>query len=202
MKLKNPSNEALIALGYLGFVFAVVTVIIIMGLVTKEVTQIPIGKIGSDSTTTEISALPIRIGIPTIDVSADIEYVGLTKAGDMDAPKNPDRVAWYAPGKRPGEIGNAVIAGHYGTWENGKGSVFDNLNKLVPGDKVIVREKSGKEVTFIVRESRSYNPAADASIVFLSNDGKPHLNLITCEGAWNITTKSYSARLVVFTDKE
>jgi hypothetical protein len=56
--------------------------------------------------------------------------------------------------------------------------------------------------TFVVRESRSFNPNADASDVFNSNDEKSHLNLITCEGSWNKDSKSYSQRLVIFTDKE
>lgn len=53
-----------------------------------------------------------------------------------------------------------------------------------------------------MREIRSYDPTVDASGIFGSNDGKAHLNLITCEGIWDATKKSYSKRIVVFTDKE
>ncbi|MFZ2299818.1 MAG: class F sortase [Candidatus Moraniibacteriota bacterium] len=54
----------------------------------------------------------------------------------------------------------------------------------------------------MVRESRSFDPDADALDVFSSDDGKAHLNLITCEGVWDKASKRYSKRLVVFTDKE
>lgn len=144
--------------------------------------------------------LPMRLKIPGINVDAAVEYVGLTSDGTMNIPKNPDDVAWFKLGPRPGEKGSAVIAGHYG-WGDGKASVFDNLYKLRKGDKLYVEDDKGAIIPFVVRESRRYNPGADASNVFDSNDGKSHLNLITCEGVWDKISQSYSERLVVFTDK-
>ena len=145
--------------------------------------------------------LPMRLKIPGISVDSAIEYVGLTSDGAMDAPKSPDEVAWYNLGPRPGENGSAVLAGHFG-WKNGKAAVFDDLDKLRQGDKLYVVDDTGEIISFVVRESRSYDPRADASDVFILNDGKAHLNLITCEGVWDKVLKSYSKRLVVFTDKE
>lgn len=148
------------------------------------------------------SGSPIRLKIPSINVDASLRPVGLAPDGTMVAPKGPDDVVWYERGARPGEKGSAVIAGHYGTWKNGSGSVFDNLSKLKLGDNIYVNDEKGARITFVVREIRSYDPNADASAVFESNDGEAHLNLITCEGAWNKVSKSYPKRLVVFTDKE
>lgn len=145
---------------------------------------------------------PIRLEIPEIKVSATFEYVGLTSKGAMDVPKIPGDVAWFKLGSRPGENGSAVIAGHYGVLKNGDASVFDNLYKLHKGDKLYIEDDKGIVTSFVVVDSRSYDPTADASSVFGSNDGKAHLNLITCEGVWNQAQKSYSKRLVVFTDKE
>ena len=146
--------------------------------------------------------VPVRLKISGIGVDVTVESLGLTSAGAMDTPKGPDEVGWFKLGTRPGENGSAVIAGHYGTWKNGKGSVFDNLHKLSKGDKLSIEDASGASISFVVRESRSYDPGADASEIFSSSDGQAHLNLITCEGAWNKDAKSYPQRLVVFTDKE
>lgn len=146
--------------------------------------------------------LPIRLKIPSINVNSIVEYVGLTSDGAMDVPKKQGNVAWFKPGQRPGEKGSAVIAGHYGLLKNGTASVFDNLYKLKPGDKIYVEDDKGASVSFVVRESRSFDPKADASGVFGSSDDKAHLNLVTCEGIWNKISKSYSRRFVVFTDKE
>lgn len=145
--------------------------------------------------------LPVRIKIPKINVDSVLEYVSLTSDGTMDIPKSPDSVAWFSLGRRPGEIGSAVLSGHYG-WKNGIPAVFDNLHKLKKGDKIYIEDEKGAIAVFVVRESRKYEREAYAADVFNSNDGKIHLNLVTCEGTWNKDQKSYSNRLVVFTDKE
>jgi len=147
------------------------------------------------------NVLPVRLIIQNIAVDALIEPVGLTSEGAMDTPKGPADAAWFNQGTRPGEIGSSVIDGHSG-WKDGIPAVFDNLNKLGVGDKVLVMDEIGVTSTFVVRKVRTYDPKADASEVFISNDGKAHLNLITCEGTWDPVSKTSSERLVVFTDKE
>ena len=143
----------------------------------------------------------MRLKIPSIRVDTAVEHAGLTTQGAMIAPKGPASTSWFDLGPRPGEIGSAVIAGHYG-WKNGRRAVFDNLYKLKKGDKLSVEDEKGIITTFVVREIRKYDPKANASSVFSSSDGRAHLNLITCGGVWNKAKKSYSDRLVVFTDKE
>lgn len=146
------------------------------------------------------TGLPVRLKIPSINVSAAIEYMDLTSQGEMAAPKDPANAGWYSLGPRPGEIGSAVIDGHFG-YRNHIPAVFDNLSQLRAGDKLYIEDKKGTAATFLVRESRNYDPKADATGVFHSSDGKSHLNLITCEGTWNASQKSFSNRLVVFTDR-
>lgn len=154
---------------------------------------LPTGQVGS--------GVPVRLKIPSLNIDSAIEYVGLTSDGEMDVPKDRANVAWYDLGSRPGENGSAVIAGHYGRWKNGDVAVFDNLDKLKFGDKILI-ESNDAIISFVVRETKSYQPEADATEVFFSSDGKAHLNIVTCEGEWNKISKSYAKRLVVFADKE
>lgn len=146
-------------------------------------------------------SLPIHIKIPKINVDANIESVGLAADGAVGVPKNQNNVAWFNLSSHPGENGNAIISGHYG-WKDKKPSVFDNLYKLHKGDKISVEDDRGNVINFVVRGNRRYDPNANAFDVFISNDNKSHLNLITCEGVLNKNAKSYSKRLVVFADKE
>ena len=146
--------------------------------------------------------LPVALAIPAIGVEAPITHVGRTPDVDMAAPVEPGDTAWYEPGPRPGENGSAVIAGHFGTWQNGDSGVFNNLYELRRGDTVYVTDDEGQRVAFVVRESRRFDPDADATDVFISDDGVARLNLITCEGDWSEATQSYSKRLVVFTERE
>jgi len=151
---------------------------------------------------TEIkSALPVHFKIPSINVDTIIEYVNLTKEGSVGVPKGPDKVAWFALSPIPGEKGNAIIAGHSG-YKNNKPAVFDNLHKLVKGDKIYIEDSEGKITVFIVRKKIKYDNQADVPNVFNSNDEKSHLNLITCIGDWDEKNKTHSERLVVFADKE
>jgi sortase A len=158
------------------------------------------GQINSGLPTSTVGN-PVRLEIPNINVDATVEYVGLTSAGAVAVPKGPANAAWFDLGPRPGNIGSAVIVGHFG-WKNNIPAVFDNLHKLQKGDKLYVKDEAGATITFVVRELRLYGENQDASDVFGSLDRNAHLNLITCEGAWNKARKSYSDRLVVFADKE
>jgi LPXTG-site transpeptidase (sortase) family protein len=144
--------------------------------------------------------LPVRVLLPSINVNSRIENVGLTSKMEMDVPDTIDDVAWYKFGPHPGEIGSAVIAGHYG-WKNDKVSAFDKLYTIKIGDTLSVEDDTGVRINFVVREIKNYDWNENTNDIFNSNDGKSHLNLITCNGIWNKSEKSYSQRLVVFTDK-
>lgn len=150
--------------------------------------------------TPPIHGLPVRLIIPAINVNASIDQVGLTAEGAMDVPQAPSRVAWLNTGPRPGEIGSAVIDGHFG-WFKNIPAVFHQLHLLRPGDLIIVEEVDGR-TTFIVRALEVFDLQQDATAVFVSNDGRAHLNLITCEGTWDPALQQYSDRLVVFADRQ
>lgn len=141
--------------------------------------------------------LPVRLTIPTINVNAAIEQVGIAPSGEMDVPASTVDVAWFKLGYRPGEKGSAVISGHV-DGKNGEPAVFINLYKLKKGDTLYIEDDKGTSIAFVVRESRTYNPGY-AEEVFTVND-TAHVNLVTCDGVWDGAKKSYSKRLVVFAD--
>jgi LPXTG-site transpeptidase (sortase) family protein len=146
-------------------------------------------------------ALPVRLIIPKININIALESVGLTAQGAVDVPKNRTKAAWFNLGPLPGTIGSAVIDGHFGQWKNGQEAVFNNLSALRKGDKVYVTDIKGKITTFTVRKFMIYNSNQNVPEVFISNDGKAHLNLITCGGPWDKISQNYSKRFIVFTDK-
>jgi sortase A len=161
----------------------------------------PLASATSAGSTSTDTGLPVRLRIPKIGVDAALEYVGLTADGEMGVPEGPSNAAWFDAGPRPGEEGTAVIDGHYG-WKDDIPAVFDDLIKLQKGDKIYVEDQGGTTIAFVVRDVRTYAENESTSGVFVSSDGKVHLNLITCEGVWSAASKSYSERLVVFADEE
>ncbi len=207
MELNNFSKKQIIASSiFLGALFVLVVIMYSNhpdtvkdseGHIVDEVTSVLSGEPEREM----VPGLPLRLKIPKIHINAEVEYVGLTSNGEMDTPKSTYNVGWYAPGIRPGENGNAVIAGHYG-WEEGKPAAFDELHELRIGDKIYIEDDRGKTTSFIVRANRRYEPNDDASSVFNATDEGSHLNLIACEGEWDEVSQSYSKRLVVFADRE
>lgn len=144
--------------------------------------------------------LPVRLEIPSIGVDSFIEDAYITPEGAMEVPAGTIDVAWFALGPRPGQIGSAVIGGHFGI-ENGVPFVFYNLSKLKPGDRVYILDDEGHTLTFEVSSTALFGANADATTVFTSSDGLSHLNLITCEGIWNEIAGEYPDRTVVFTNE-
>jgi len=143
---------------------------------------------------------PVRLKIPKIKVDAAIEYVGLAADGAMDVPKNYSNTAWYEPGPRPGDQGNAAIDGHVDS-TTGK-AVFWDLSKLQPGDEIFVVADDGVERRFVVLEVQSYK-RADAPLdrIFGPTTDR-HLNLITCDSTSNFdrTKREYAANVVVYAE--
>jgi LPXTG-site transpeptidase (sortase) family protein len=144
--------------------------------------------------------LPAHLKIPKIGVDATLEDVSLTSQGDLGAPQNPANAGWYTAGPRPGDSGNAVIDGHFG-YRDHIPAVFDNLHLLQPGDLIYTEDGSNNATTFVVRATQTFGPNDNATAVFKPSDGSEHLNLITCQGIWDASQKSYNTRLVVFADK-
>lgn len=143
--------------------------------------------------------LPVRLIIPIINVDSAIEDAYITPDGRMDVPAGSVNVAWYALGPRPGQIGSAVIGGHFGIKDNVP-FVFYDLDKLKVGDKAYIVDDNGETLAFVAKSIRLFKRNDDATPVFLSNDGLAHLNVITCEGIWNKVNDSYPDRRVVFMD--
>jgi hypothetical protein len=143
---------------------------------------------------------PVRIKIPVIAVDAAVEQVGKTPSGEMDVPHDYYATAWYQPGPRPGEPGNAVIDGHVDS-TTGK-AVFWDLRKLAHGDQIVVVGDDGVERRFTVTETGAY-PHTDVPLdrVFGAAPGI-HLNLITCDqtSIFDYNLRQYAGNLVVYAD--
>lgn len=150
----------------------------------------------------EIVALPShphRLEIPALQIDSVIEAVGRGDDDAMDLPSHWDTTAWYAPGTRPGQLGNAVIAGHLNTPRD-RPAVFWGLDTLQKGDAVYVHDADGTMHIFQVERVRAFPyDAAPLHEIFGFTPHARRLNLITCAGEWNRAARNYTQRLVVET---
>ena len=145
------------------------------------------------------SSKPVRLQIPSLDIDARVQYVGVTKKGDMGIPDNFRDVAWYKYGPTPGQLGSAVMSGHL---DNGLAlpGVFKHLGDLKPGSDVYVITEDGSKLRFVVVGTQTYPyKEAPRELIFVQNDAA-RLNLVTCTGSWVASDKTYDERIVVFTE--
>lgn len=138
---------------------------------------------------------PTSLKIPSIDLEAQVQHLGVTDKGKMAVPDNIQDVSWFSPGYQPGENGRAVIAGHVDGVEGP--AIFWDLSKLQLEDEVVVQNKD-KALTFTVYKMESVPlDLADVSQVF-GYTSSPELVLITCSGTYDFERGTREERLIVY----
>jgi len=137
---------------------------------------------------------PVRLKIPTINVDAAVEQVGVDSQGRVAAPARTDNVGWYKLGTAPGDAGDAVMDGHL-DWYDGP-AVFWRLGKMKVGDQIMVLREDGTQAKFVV-DATSVMPYDASTDGLFTKSGPPALTLITCAGTWDRQRGTYLQRLVV-----
>lgn len=139
---------------------------------------------------------PVRLRVPSLGISARVEYVGLDNEKRMDVPKNIWNVGWYKLGVRPGERGNAVFAGHV----DGPNTpaVFWDLRKAQVNTKIYIQDPDGEEKVFEVFDTAvyEYDKAPLDRIFGASNEAQ--VVLITCTGTFDQGSANYDKRFVAY----
>ena len=148
------------------------------------------------------SATPLRLLIPSIQVNALIESVGVLASGDLATPtQDPwNDAGWYKAGPRPGEPGSAVLDGHLDR-PGGAPAVFWNLQYMHIGETITVVKSQGASVQFHVTAIARYAPQAAPLQDIFGNTSGTFLNLITCAGDWIPSQHQTTQRLVVYTTR-
>jgi LPXTG-site transpeptidase (sortase) family protein len=142
------------------------------------------------------AAVPTNLRIPAISVSTTLEPLGLEANGQLTPPAYTD-AGWYDAGTRPGDVGPAVIAGHYDSKTKDTPSVFYRLDKLKVGDTIEV-EGGGVWLSFAVTAVESFRQSAFPTALVYGPTPAAELRLITCGGVYSKATGSYSKNVVVF----
>ena len=138
---------------------------------------------------------PARIVIPSIGVDAAIEATGILDNGEMGVPEDVHQVGWFEPGYTVGAKGHAVLAGHVDSLTGP--AIFYHLDKVEPGEKVIITDPDGREMVYVIQEKASYiTEEAPIEKIFGRSDNRM-INLITCTGTFDRNTGEHEERLVV-----
>lgn len=130
-----------------------------------------------------------RLAIPRIAVDSQVVDV-YVKNGEWPVPKF--IVGHLGETVNPGDVGNAVFAGHL--LSISLGNVFAKLGELEVGDEMTFSSEDGNK-QFVVTESFLVsNKEVD---VLKARPGKATVTLITCAGRWNTKEQDYEQRRIV-----
>ncbi|MFF4403999.1 class F sortase [Streptomyces sp. NPDC001404] len=127
---------------------------------------------------------PVRVRIPAASVDASpVLDLGLAEDGTVQVPSvaQAERIGWYDKGVTPGEIGPAVLIGHYDTVEGP--AVLKDVEKIKVGDPIVVDRADGSTATFTVRELEQVDKKHFPTTKVYGNTRRPELRVITCGGA-------------------
>jgi sortase (surface protein transpeptidase) len=164
----------------------------------------------------------LELQIPSLDVNAPVQGVGLTSENVMDSPKGPigdavwSTAFWYRGGGVPGDVGTATFAGHVND-PLGVPEIFANIEDLRIGDLIIIRDtRTDTDIQFAVDAVKVYSLLETSQPAVLTQifgagpvaglgpqptlDGLSRITLITCageivDGAFDHYTVVYATRI-------
>ncbi|MFD1020619.1 class F sortase [Thalassobacillus hwangdonensis] len=149
------------------------------------------------SSSSQASIIPTRVVIPSIGVDAPITANGFTPDGGMEVPDNDTDVGWFEPGTKPGNSGNAILAGHVDSYKGP--AVFFDLKELEAGAEIHLYGDDEEKLTFVVQRIVSY-PTEEAPLrEIFGPSNEVGLNLLTCTGLYDQESEDHLERLVVYT---
>ncbi|MFC4910754.1 sortase domain-bontaining protein [Actinomadura gamaensis] len=145
-----------------------------------------------------VHAVPTRLLIPAIGLSAPLGRVGRDGAGAIPTPPRdePDHACWLASGPSPGEPGAALVLGHLDTASGP--AVFARLGELRPGEIIGVARSDGTVAVFrMIRAEQVPKRLFSEARVRLAGT-VPELRLITCAGRHDEKRHAYDDNLIVY----
>jgi hypothetical protein len=146
---------------------------------------------------------PRTIRIPRIDAEAPIVRVG-THDRELNIPRDPTVVGWWAGGARPGaHRGTAILAGHVNY--AGATGVLSRIGSLHPGDTVYVTGYATGasphrqvRLRFAVTGVRTYRKTALPYRQIFDQRSVGRLAIVTCGGRFDSSTGNYEDNIVAF----
>lgn len=143
---------------------------------------------------------PVNLKISSINLNVPVLSVGADVDGTQLVPDDNGTVSWWKYGAKPGEVGSAVLAGHYKI-DDGSPGVFYRLNEVKIGEMVSVTDEHGVEQQFRVVDRKIFPVPEFPTIDIYENSDSESLNLVTCTGEYISETNNYTHRLVIYTEK-
>ncbi|MHB8329033.1 MAG: class F sortase [Acidimicrobiales bacterium] len=155
------------------------------------------GRLSSPPSVAVARSAPVTLRIPAIGLAVSVSELGLNADGTVQVPTNFQEPGWFRLGPSPGQVGSAVILGHVDSYQGP--AVFFQLRSLLPGDRVDVTLADGVVAHFVVDTVAMYPKGKFPARQVYASHGYGALQLVTCGGVFDTTTRSYLSNVVAYT---
>lgn len=139
---------------------------------------------------------PRRLVVERLGVDEPLIGLRVLRDGTLETPDDPDDVGWHRAGTAPGDNGPAVLVGHVDSYEGA--AVFFRLRELQPGDRAAVTRVDGSVVEFEVYGLETVPKEGFPTDRVYGATAGPELRLVTCGGAFDRATRSYTENVVAY----
>lgn len=139
---------------------------------------------------------PTRLEIPAIKLDTSLGRIDKNADGTLQVPTSYNEAAWYARSPTPGETGPAIITGHVDSYL-GPG-VFFYLKDLEPNERILVHRADNTTANFRVDKVVLFSQANFPTEAVYGDIDYAGLRIITCSGAYDFISGSYSHNVVVY----
>ena len=146
--------------------------------------------------------IPKYLIIPKINVTSMITPVNLNSKNFLESPSNIFNVGWWQSSSLPGQQGSTVLDGF--TTNGSNYGVFNSLQKITPGDKILIQKGDNTKISYTVVKSTEFgtnNLTMDQAISPIDTK-KPGLNIITCSMQSSTCPSTLNGDFVVFATED
>jgi sortase (surface protein transpeptidase) len=141
-------------------------------------------------------AAPLALSIPSLGIN-EVPITPLTiNEGTLEVPDQAYQAGWYKDSPAPGELGPAIVVGHY-DWEDGP-ALFINLHAIQIGQFIHIIRDDQTEVKFVVSDVKQYDRKYIPAEQTYGNSDYAGLRLMTCAGYFDKDLNSYSDNIIVY----
>ena len=147
----------------------------------------------------EVTAAPVGLTIPAIDIDSEVVPVG-TDDGVMQVPPEPWVVGWWSDGVGPGVgRGTVVLDAHLDSRKYGKGP-FTRAKDLEAGAPAAVTDDAGGTHDYVITEVVTYEKAELPYEELFAQHGPERVVLVTCGGSYR-TGSGWDSNVVVVMER-
>lgn len=139
---------------------------------------------------------PKYIKLPTINAEGFVQTVGVDQDKQVAVPNNIHMAGWFADSIKPGQRGLSIIDGHL----NGRSAdgIFVHLQNMKKDDTFTIEFGDGSTKQFKVTGIATIATKDAPNVLFSQNPKATNqLNLITCGGSFDRSSRLYDKRVIV-----